>query len=82
LELDDDEDQYSLPTLAVSAAAAEQSSKRQRCLECDCGRLANDSDVLFGQFVAAELREITDPAKKLYTKLLIHNVINTSMSQQ
>ena len=82
-DLVDTEDQDTLPTRAVSSAAAKRTAKRLKHLESDSNRPASatDSDTLFGRFVAAELHAITDPAKKLYTKLLIRNVMSTAISE-
>jgi len=83
-ELVDAEEQDSLPTRAVSPFVAirpKRKTRKPKRYESDSGQPAADSDALFGQFVAAELCAITDPTKKLYTKLLIHNIINTAMSE-
>ena len=83
-ELFDDNEQDPLHNHVVSPPVAEQSeraTKRLKRVEPDSNRSDLDSDVLFGQFVAAELRTITDPIKKRYTKLQIHNIINTALSE-
>ena len=85
-ELVDTEDQDAQSNLTISSAAtirSKRTTKRLKRLESDSNQpaSANDSDTLFGQFVAAELHAIIDPAKKLYTKLLIHNIINTAISE-
>ena len=74
----DAEEQVSLP---AAAKRRRRNTRRLKRLESDCSRPAADSDTLFGQFVAAELRAITDPTKNLYTKLLIYNIINTAMKE-
>ena len=85
-ELVHTKDKDAHPSHTYSSAAAIQSkrtTKRLKHLQSDSNQPANanDSDTLFGQFVAAELHAIIDPAKKLYTKLLIHNIINTAISE-
>jgi len=78
-EVVDAENRHSLP--AVAERPRRSTRKLKRRLQSDGSTSAADSDTLFGQFVAAELCTITDPAKKLYIKLLIRNIINTALAE-
>ena len=80
----DDEQQDSLCNHTISPAVAKQPKCTVKRLKHDASDSSGsdlDSDVLFGQFIAAELHAITDPMKKRYTKLQIHNIINTALSE-
>lgn len=77
----ENDDSVHIPTDSPAAAKRpRRNTKRCKLVESGSSRQASDSDVLFGQFVAAELRTIADPTKKLYTKMLIHNIISTAKS--
>jgi len=80
------DEQESLHNHTVSPAVAKcpkLTTNSLRRVESDSNSSASDldSDVLFGQFVAAELRAISDPIKKSHTKLQIHTIINRALSE-